>query len=205
MRQPDSIVGDSKSLESLYRTCCATDQMHLVLISTDPRIPTIINAIESNPSERIEELQKRVSLGKYWLRHIFRRATGVSLRAFITHCRMNLAASLLRSSDMRLSEIARVVGYHHLPSFVRAFKKHFACNPGAYRIAHKTLRAVGLTERHVEDVLAQVKELANNTENAETRQYDRAFPIDFSNQSHKYLRGEIRSILGLLRDDREPP
>ena len=44
-----------------------------------------------------------------------------------------LAASLLKSTDMQISEIALKAGYPDNQYFSRAFKQHFGQSPSAYR------------------------------------------------------------------------
>jgi AraC-like DNA-binding protein len=164
MRELDNISTASRTVETLLTEYRANDEKRLAVLSSDPRILTVVKALEDDPLQKVADLQRRVSLSRYWLRHLFRTETGVSLGAYITHRKMNLAAFLLRSSNIRLTEIAHAVGYRHSPSFVRAFRKHFAYSPGAYRIVHQTLRAVGLTEATAATSLAKGSVLTGNAD-----------------------------------------
>jgi AraC-like DNA-binding protein len=54
---------------------------------------------------------------------------------YLTHWRMQLAASLLRQSDRKVAAIGREVGYDSEAAFSRAFKKATGQAPGTWREA----------------------------------------------------------------------
>ena len=99
----------------------------------DFRIQTILQTIESNPTESVRDLAQRVNLSRSRLSHLFKAKMGLSLTIFLAERRMEKAADLLRSTEMRIKEITFIVGYQQEPSFVRAFRKKFECTPTSYR------------------------------------------------------------------------
>jgi AraC-like DNA-binding protein len=99
----------------------------------DFRIQTILQTIESNPTESVRDLAQRVNLSSSRLSHLFKAKMGFSLTIFLAERRMEKAADLLRSTEMRIKEITFIVGYQQEPSFVRAFRKKFECTPTSYR------------------------------------------------------------------------
>jgi AraC-like DNA-binding protein len=46
---------------------------------------------------------------------------------------MTAAAELLAKPGLPVSEVARLVGYHHAPHFARAFRSHYGVSPSAFR------------------------------------------------------------------------
>jgi AraC-like DNA-binding protein len=47
--------------------------------------------------------------------------------------RMDIAAGLLATAAIPVSEVARLVGYRHAPHFARAFRSRYGVSPSAYR------------------------------------------------------------------------
>jgi AraC-like DNA-binding protein len=72
-------------------------------------------------------------LSKSHLQHVFKRQTGLRLGHLIVEQKLQRAAYLLKSSNLRIKEIASSVGYEHTSSFTRAFERRFATSPQAYR------------------------------------------------------------------------
>ena len=88
----------------------------------------------------VGELAKRVNLSPSRLEHLFKEEMGLPLGNHVLQCRLRTAAALLQSSEMRIKEIAYVVGYEHPSNFVRAFKKKFGTTPSDHR---RTLAKIG--------------------------------------------------------------
>ncbi len=66
-------------------------------------------------------------------RHIFRDATGVSFKDYLTQVRVAEAKRLLLSTDHSVSDIAAAVSYTNLHQFYRVFYRSAAMSPGEYR------------------------------------------------------------------------
>ena len=61
-------------------------------------------------------------------------AEGASLRTLLQGTKLEVAAQLLRSTQLTVGEISAAVGYSDPPSFVRAFRRHFGgVPPGEWR------------------------------------------------------------------------
>jgi AraC-like DNA-binding protein len=99
----------------------------------DPRIGRVLSAIAGNPFVTIGDLSRLVNLSHSQLSHLFRAAQGVSLSSFLSDRRLERAAQLLRSTEMRIKEITYDAGYKQAPSFVRAFQRRFGASPTSYR------------------------------------------------------------------------
>jgi transcriptional regulator GlxA family with amidase domain len=101
--------------------------------ATDGRIQKVLFRIEHNPATTIEELAQLVGLSASRLGHLFKLQAGLELRHFLLDARMEKAAEFLRNTDMQIKEISHSVGYHHVPSFDRVFRKKFKLSPLNYR------------------------------------------------------------------------
>ena len=66
-------------------------------------------------------------------RHVFRDATGVSFKDYLTQVRVTEAKRLLLSTDLAVSEVAAAVSYTNLNQFYRVFYRSSSMSPGEYR------------------------------------------------------------------------
>jgi AraC-like DNA-binding protein len=105
----------------------------------DSRIRKVVQAIDGKPSQTIQDLSRLVNLSGSRLSHLFKAQTGWNLHSFLWNQRMDKAAALLRSTEMRVKEITDCVGYGQTPSFNRAFKKKFGSSPTSYRCRQQLL------------------------------------------------------------------
>lgn len=71
----------------------------------------------------IEELSRRFLINPSSLKEMFKTVYGKSLAAHIKEHRMELAARLLRETDMSVAEVAERVGYESQSKFSAEFKK----------------------------------------------------------------------------------
>ena len=63
----------------------------------------------------------------------FKRQFGVPPQEFLMNIRLEKAKQLLKSTDLRIKEIAGSVGFSSQLNFAAAFKKRFGQSPTAYR------------------------------------------------------------------------
>ena len=107
--------------------------VEVCVASTDHRIVRVLEAIESDPNRSIDDLAQLTNLSHSRLSHLFKAETGVSLRSYLATSQLEMAAELLKSTDLRVKEVSYRAGYRHEPSFVRAFRNKFGSTPGDYR------------------------------------------------------------------------
>jgi AraC-like DNA-binding protein len=98
------------------------------------RVNKVLEAIASGPPYSLQRLASEFNLSKSHLQHLFKQQTGLRLGRIIIERRLDRAAQLLRSTNMRIKEIADAVGYEHASSFIRAFERRFTQAPQAYRL-----------------------------------------------------------------------
>lgn len=102
-------------IESLKQTCC-------------------------NPN-CLEELADSTPFNYNTLRRVFRDKTGITLGQFRNNLRFDQAKSLLSTTTISLSDIARMIGYSDAYAFSKQFKQSTGVSPGAFRnrfVIHST-------------------------------------------------------------------
>ncbi|WP_337102633.1 helix-turn-helix transcriptional regulator [Paenibacillus sp. YIM B09110] len=83
----------------------------------------------------LEQLAGELHLSSYYVSHLFKQYTGVSITDYVTARRIREACVLLGSSDKSVGQIAREVGRLSAPYFCKLFKKHKNMTPLDYRSA----------------------------------------------------------------------
>jgi YesN/AraC family two-component response regulator len=96
-------------------------------------IAKILEIIKSGRACNVCYLAREFNLSKSHLQHLFKRQTGLRLGHLLTEQKLQKAAHLLKSSQMRIKQIACAVGYEHTSSFTRAFERRFAEPPQEFR------------------------------------------------------------------------
>lgn len=77
----------------------------------------------------VEEIARHVGLNRSYFSDIFKKETGMSPMRCLMEYRMNVAHSLLSSSDISVSTAAHSVGYTDVFIFSKAFKKYWGYSP----------------------------------------------------------------------------
>jgi two-component system, response regulator YesN len=89
-----------------------------------------------------ETIAARVSLNSDYLTRLFKKETGLSVSAYILREKMRLAAELLDTSGLSISEISERLGYMNPASFSLSFRKRFGKSPHEYRQARERGSAI---------------------------------------------------------------
>ena len=80
---------------------------------------------------RLESFEKQFSYSKYHLEREFKRIYGISLIAYRNNKTMELAARLLKNSNV--TEVSERLHFSSIYAFSRAFKKHYGISPSEYK------------------------------------------------------------------------
>lgn len=98
-------------------------------------VATVKDYVSVHYSQNISfnELCKLTYTSRTRLSNLFTSTVGVSFRQYLMEYRMNIAAELLRDTDLQMKEIAELVSYYDYPQFSKIFKKIFGLNPSEYR------------------------------------------------------------------------
>ena len=81
----------------------------------------------------LTDLAGQFGLSEGHLRRRFREAYGKTPRLYLTEVRLKRARELLRTTDLRVKEVAENVGCPNLRWFLRLFKRVFGVTPSAFR------------------------------------------------------------------------
>lgn len=94
--------------------------------------------IHANYKEPIvlDDLGKLFHKNPAYLCSLFSKAVGNTIFEYITKVRLNNAKKLLRTSNLKVSEICKQVGYENQKYFNQVFKKNIGTTPGLYRSQH---------------------------------------------------------------------
>lgn len=105
-----------------------------------PRLPRdlcekVTQLVLEHPEKRYRpaDLAKLCGLSSDYFSRLFRSAFGVSPKQWLLKQRLRSAASLLRETDQRISEIAEHLGYDDFYLFSRQFKQEYGNSPRQWR------------------------------------------------------------------------
>lgn len=81
----------------------------------------------------VEELAEGVNLSPNYLRKKFKEAAGQTILEYLTQVRLNKAAELLRTSELKVKEVSVRVGYDNISYFTQLFSKRYGVTPNEYK------------------------------------------------------------------------
>ncbi|HHW48733.1 MAG TPA: response regulator [Clostridiaceae bacterium] len=81
----------------------------------------------------LTELSDLVGLNPSYLSRLFKSETGYNLSNYISETKINKARELLKSSEMKVTEISDYLGYSSLSYFSHLFKKATKMTPNEYK------------------------------------------------------------------------
>lgn len=88
-------------------------------------------------SVTLKDLSRALYLCPKQISRIIKAEYGCSLSTLLNQRRMSMACMLLAKTDMRISEIAKMVGFEYESYFYAVFKKEFGISPAQYRLENK--------------------------------------------------------------------
>ncbi|MRI82478.1 helix-turn-helix domain-containing protein [Aerococcaceae bacterium DSM 109653] len=98
-------------------------------------IEIIQQYIRDNFSKKLtlDDLSELVNINKYYLIRLFKQQTGLSPIDYLIHVRLAEAEKLLAHSNVTVSKISDMVGFHSPSHFSKTFKESNHCTPSTYR------------------------------------------------------------------------
>ncbi|MBW4081546.1 response regulator [Paenibacillus sp. S150] len=81
----------------------------------------------------VARLSEEVYLSPNYISLIFKQETGENITEYITKVRMDAAKELLKDLDLKILEVAEMVGYENATYFSTVFKKYAGMHPQKYR------------------------------------------------------------------------
>ncbi|WP_164821289.1 helix-turn-helix domain-containing protein [Paenibacillus koleovorans] len=106
---------------------------------TDYMITFVKDYVESNYGSDIslDLLSQKLNITSSYLSTYFKEKTGTNLSEYTHTLRMNKASEMLQNTDLKIQDIASLVGYFTVAPFNRAFKRHTGVTPGEFRRQHQ--------------------------------------------------------------------
>ena len=98
------------------------------------------NYIEKNYNRDIslKEIAHVFHYSPNYFGELFKQNFGKNFSEYLAEYRMKKAASILQKSDLKIYEIAYIVGYNNISAFIKKFKQVFNVTPAEYRISNKS-------------------------------------------------------------------
>mgnify|MGYP001378607965 CR=1 FL=1 len=81
----------------------------------------------------LDDVAEHTRMSGSYFSSFFKQETGETFIEYLTRLRMEKAKSLMMNAELRLYEIARLVGYQDVKYFSRLFKRHLGVTPAEYR------------------------------------------------------------------------
>ena len=120
-------------LQLLVSLCREVDANDVNLYRDDRKINNFKNVIEyinNNYSRKItvDELSEKFSYNKYYLCHVFKEITGLTIISYINYYRCLNARRMLLDKQP-VSEVAAMCGFCNISYFAKMYKKHMGYLP----------------------------------------------------------------------------
>jgi AraC-like DNA-binding protein len=111
------------------------DGMGSQIHDSDDDIKEIINYLNANFRRKItlDELSKLFYLNRMTLNQRFAKATGMSVKHYLTKLRIRTASFLLQNPEFCISDIPEHLGFYDSAHFYRIFRKYTGCSPSDYQ------------------------------------------------------------------------
>lgn len=114
------------TLEALVQRACRLVKEKKA--ATDPITSFVMNYIEEHYAEDIslDMLADRLHITPGYLSTYFKEKNGINFVDYMITYRMNKAKDILSRTDLKIQEVAQLVGYANVSTFIRVFKNRQA-------------------------------------------------------------------------------
>jgi AraC-like DNA-binding protein len=118
-----------------YVLSASNGEHGLPAVLRDPCIGRVLGAIHQRPEHAwtVGSLASEANLSRSGFAARFRLRVGTTPLRYVQRYRFTAAVRLLQTTDAKIFDIARRVGYDSESSFSKAFKRLMGKAPGAYR------------------------------------------------------------------------
>ena len=114
-------------------------QVHQLILETYHGAPLIVRRAKdyihmqySRPI-RLDQVASEISVSPFHLSRVFKESTGVGFLEYLNRTRIEHAKELLRKHELRIAEVAYMVGFQSLAPFNKAFRQFVGMVPKAFR------------------------------------------------------------------------
>ncbi|KRE86465.1 AraC family transcriptional regulator [Paenibacillus sp. Soil766] len=139
----DTILEMQQELQLLLREVCAFAASRIEANQTKERTETlreliakVMQYIEDQYQDanlNVNTIGENFALRGSYVSKLFKDQTGEGLLDYITKYRIQQAKKMISYKQDSISEIARLVGYNEVATFIRVFKKYEGITPGKYK------------------------------------------------------------------------
>ncbi|MBC8061777.1 MAG: helix-turn-helix transcriptional regulator, partial [Clostridiaceae bacterium] len=116
------------------------DVIKVDIASSNNRDVSIVNSIKAIISENYKEeefsvnaIADKLYYTSAYVCMVFKKITGITINDYINHYRLSKAKKLLLNMELKLYDIARLVGYSNDNYFSKVFKKYEGMTPSEFR------------------------------------------------------------------------
>ena len=123
-------------LDWIYLFACRyLSKIKILMQRPDERIYLAQKYINQHYSEEItlEDIAKAVNLTPNYLCDLYKKKTQKTLVQYMNYYRVERAKEILEETDLKVNEIAPLIGYADEKYFSRVFKQYVGVSPGSYR------------------------------------------------------------------------
>lgn len=85
----------------------------------------------------LEWIADELGIGYKYLSRVFKDETGIRFVDYLSNCRLSHCRDLLLTTELKVEEIADLMGYSTPQYFISRFKLMFGCTPKQYRMAQE--------------------------------------------------------------------
>lgn len=82
-----------------------------------------------------EKIASEIGMSRSHFRYLFKEATGIPFKRYLTEMRLNIARTMLESTKSNVKEVCFNVGYSDTSSFYRAYRAYHGVAPNTHRLA----------------------------------------------------------------------
>jgi AraC-like DNA-binding protein len=118
-----------------YASTLEVDRAGWLAALRDPVVGRALALMHAQPTEdwTVERLAQQLAVSRSVFADRFTQAVGQPPMKYLAQWRLQLAADLVRTTELGIAEIAGRVGYDSEAAFSRAFKRQFGASPATWR------------------------------------------------------------------------
>ncbi|OXM85580.1 response regulator [Paenibacillus rigui] len=125
-----------QEVNALLHGGAALVQQELPARKNDDAVEIALQYIAAHFQENLslEKIASIVYLNPVYFSQLFKHKLGIGYKEYVTQLRMERAQELLANRALRITDVAKLVGYDDLRHFTQVFRKKFQVTPSDYRL-----------------------------------------------------------------------
>ncbi len=135
-----NLIEIRRKLQSRYSQEIILTPKDIAVTNLDEQFLNKVQQIFKNnliePSFSIEDFSKAAGMSRMQLHRKIKALTGLSASGFVRSQRLKLAAELLKTSDINISQVGYSVGFNDHSYFAKCFKEAYHCTPTEFANKH---------------------------------------------------------------------